>query len=172
MVLNMIVYSHSIIDTLSDVSDAAMSVEGLVMDARPDSPMMLLAGGVIGPFTRFVIGESSARGILATRVDTLTGVCMSMVAVVDITLEDIEAASCATDVWTGTIFETVMCIVTWDDVVATSLIDLFADRVSSTESDIGVSADVWESIMTTLEFVARVVSTEKLLLCCGISFRC
>ena len=41
----------------TDVSDVAMSVEGLVMDARPDLPMMLLAGGVIGPFTRFVIGE-------------------------------------------------------------------------------------------------------------------
>ena len=81
------------------------------MDARPDLPMMLLAGGVIGPFTRFVIGEC-ARGILAIRVDTLTEVCVSMVAVVDIALEDIEAASCAADVWTGTMLDMDVPIVT------------------------------------------------------------
>ena len=84
----------------TDVSDVVMSVE-----------MMLLAGGVIGPFTRFVIGEC-ALGILAIRVDTLTEVRISMVAVVDITLGDIEAALWATDVWTGTMIEMDVPIVT------------------------------------------------------------
>ena len=85
-----------VIDALSDVSDAAISVERLVIDKRPDSATMLLAGGVIGPFITLMIGAST-RGILAIRVDTLAEIRLRGDIVLVITFEGIEAVSCAKD---------------------------------------------------------------------------
>ena len=63
-------------------------MEASIIDTRPGLVIVLLAGGLINPLAGMLIG-GLVSGMVGIGADVLTEVCMIVVVVVVITLEDV-----------------------------------------------------------------------------------
>ena len=110
---------------------------------------------MIGTLTGMVI-SGLAGGMSGIHVDTLAEVCVTVVAVVVITLGGIAPASLTIDSRDGAVFDTDVFIVVRADVMVKGTIDAFSRRVNGAVPDIGISADVntnmWATVMADLKF--------------------